>query len=111
MQLDHTELPIWVVPRGHKQAVKPWITAVMDSKTRYLLSWTITFGRPTAAEVRAALMSAMTMRVAPDGETLVGGKPLRAVWDRGVEFLANLITESCCASTCCRSPFRRTRPT
>jgi len=95
VQLDHTELPIWVVPRGHKQAVKPWITAVMDSKTRYLLSWTITFGRPTAAEVRAALMSAMTMRVAPDGETLVGGKPLRAVWDRGLEFLANLITESC----------------
>ena len=25
--LDHTELPIYVVPRGHKTAVKPWITA------------------------------------------------------------------------------------
>jgi putative transposase len=93
--LDHTELPIWVVPRGHKHAVKPWMTAVMDGKTRYLLSWTITYGRPTSEEVRAALMSAMTMRFAPDGETLVGGKPLRAVWDRGLEFLANLITESC----------------
>jgi putative transposase len=95
VQLDHTELPIWVVPRGSKTAVKPWMTAVMDSRTRYLLSWVITFGRPTAAEVRAALMSAMTLRVAPDGVTLVGGKPLRAVWDRGLEFLANLITESC----------------
>ena len=93
--LDHTELPIWVVPRGHKKAVKPWMTAVMDGKTRYVLSWTITYGRPTAEEVRAALMSAMTMRFAPDGETLVGGKPMRAVWDRGLEFLSNLITESC----------------
>ncbi len=95
VQLDHTELPIWVVPRGSKTAVKPWMTVVMDSKTRYLLSWTITFGRPTADEVRAALMSAMTIRTAPDGETVVGGRPLRAVWDRGLEFLANLITESC----------------
>lgn len=93
--LDHTELPIWVVPRGTKTPVKPWMTAVMDAKTRYVLSWTITFGRPTQTEVRAALMSAITLRVAPDGETVVGGKPMRAVWDRGLEFLANLITESC----------------
>ncbi|MDA8063873.1 MAG: transposase family protein, partial [Actinomycetota bacterium] len=71
------------------------MTAVMDAKSRYLLGWAITFGRPTAVEVRASLMSAMTVRFAPDGVTLVGGKPLRAVWDRGLEFLANLITESC----------------
>jgi len=39
VQLDHTEMPIYVVPRGHKIAVKPWITAVMDASTRYILSW------------------------------------------------------------------------
>jgi putative transposase len=93
--MDHTELPIYVVPRGHKTAVKPWITAVMDASTRYILSWVVTFGRPTAEEVRAALVQAMTFRVAADGETVVGGRPLRAVWDRGLEFLATLITESC----------------
>ena len=95
IELDHTELPIYVVPRGHKHAVKPWITAVMDTATRYPLSWVITFGRPSTEEVRAALVQAMTLRAAPDGHTLVGGRPLRAVWDRGLEFLANLITESC----------------
>jgi putative transposase len=93
--LDHTELPIFVVPRGHKTAVKPWITAVMDGATRYVLSWVVTFGRPTAEEVRAALVQAMTLRLAPDEETFVGGRPLKAVWDRGLEFLATLITQSC----------------
>ncbi len=93
--LDHTELPIFVVPRGYKTAVKPWITAVMDASTRYVLSWVVTFGRPTAEEVRASLVQAMTIRVAADGETLVGGRPLKAVWDRGLEFLARLVTESC----------------
>lgn len=94
IQLDHTELPIYVVPRGHKHAVKPWITAVMDAASRYILSWVVTFGRPTAEQVRAALIQALLLRPAPDGETLVGGRPIRAVWDRGLEFLATLITES-----------------
>jgi putative transposase len=93
--LDHTELPIYVVPRGHKRAEKPWMTAVMDGHTRYILSWVITWGRPSAEEVRAALIQAMSLRVAPDGETVVGGRPLKAVWDRGLEFLSTLITESC----------------
>lgn len=67
----------------------------MDGATRYVLSWVVTFGRPTAEEVRAALVQAMTLRLAPDEETLVGGRPLKAVWDRGLEFLATLITQSC----------------
>lgn len=37
VQLDHSELPIWVVPRGHSRAHKPWITTVMDAATRYIL--------------------------------------------------------------------------
>ncbi|RYP86865.1 hypothetical protein EKO23_07785 [Nocardioides guangzhouensis] len=93
--LDHAELPILVVPNGHKHAVKPWLTVVQDAHTRYLLSWVLTFGRPSSEEVRAALMQAITLRTAPDGATVVGGRPVRAVWDRGLEFLADLITESC----------------
>lgn len=94
IQLDHTELPIWVVPRGHKIAGKPWITAVMDASTRYVLSWVVTFGRPTAEEVRAALIQAILIRPAPDDKTLVGGLPIRALWDRGLEFLADIVTQS-----------------
>lgn len=94
-ELDHTELPIWVVPHGHKTAVRPWLTAVVDRGTRYPLSWVVTFGRPSVEEVRACLIQAMTLRTAPDGKTVVGGKPLRTLWDRGLEFLALSITQSC----------------
>jgi putative transposase len=94
-ELDHTELPIWVVPHGHKTAVRPWLTVVFDRAARYPLSWVLTFGRPSVEEVRACLIQAMTLRTAPDGVTVVGGKPLRTVWDRGLEFLARSITESC----------------
>lgn len=93
--LDHTELPIYVIPDGHQTATRPWMTAVMDAATRYLLSWVIAFGTPSAEEVRAALMGAFTTRPATDGATLIGGAPDRAVWDRGLEFLSDLITESC----------------
>ncbi|MCD4532506.1 transposase family protein [Nocardioides sp. cx-169] len=93
--LDHTELPIYVVPSGHTRAVKPWLTVVLDGRTRYALSWVVTFGRPTAEQVRASLIQAFTLRAAPDGVTVVGGRPVRANWDRGLEFLADIITESC----------------
>ncbi len=93
--LDHTELPIYVIPTGHRIAEKPWMTAVMDGRTRLLLGWVVTFGRPTSAEVRAALINSIMVGTAPDGQTLIGGRPDAAVWDRGLEFLSNIITESC----------------
>lgn len=97
IELDHTELPIFVLPRGNSTtAVKPWITAAVDSGTGYVLSWAITMpGKPTADEVRSVLAAAFMYRIAPDGETVVGGRPYRALWDRGLEFLSELITESC----------------
>ena len=93
--LDHTELPIWVVPRGHKQAQKPWMTVVMDGYSRYVLAWVLTIGRPTSEEVRAVLIQGITIGVAPDGETEIGGLPYRALSDRGLDFLATIISESC----------------
>ncbi len=93
--LDHTELPIFAIPDGHRTAERPWLTAVMDAETRYVLGWVLTFGTPTAEEVRAALIGAFTIRLAPDGETPVGGLPERAQWDRGQDFLSDLITQSC----------------
>jgi len=95
LELDHTELPIWVIPDKTKTPVRPWLTTALDVGTRYPMSWVITFGKPSSAEVRACLVQAMTVRLAPDGETLVGGLPQRAVWDRGLEFLAEIITQSC----------------
>jgi putative transposase len=93
--LDHTELPIYVIPDGYSTATRPWMTAVMDAQSRYVLSWVVTFGTPTAEEIRAALILAFILRLASDGTTIVGGLPERAVWDRGLDFLADLITQSC----------------
>lgn len=95
VQLDHTQLPVLVVPRGHKRAHKPWITAVMDSSTRYPLSWVITFGSPNADQIRAAFIQAMLMRPAPDGVTWVGGRPGNAICDRGKDFLSAVVAQSC----------------
>lgn len=93
--LDHTELPIYVVPTGHTIAEKPWVTVVMDAKSRLVLSWVMTFGTPTSEQVRAALIQSFMIDFAPDGQTPIGGLPDRAVWDRGLDFLSKLITESC----------------
>lgn len=92
---DHTELPCWVLAPGTStRVVRPWATVVMDHNTRYALSLVITYGRPGAEEVAAAIASAMYARLAPDGQTLVGGRPSRIAWDQGKEFLADRITES-----------------
>lgn len=94
--LDHTELPIFVIPDGTLTARRPWLTVVMDAGSRYVLSWVLTtHGVPTSEEVRAALMRAFDIRWAPDGQTPVGGLPERAVWDRGLDFLSDLVTDSC----------------
>lgn len=94
--LDHTELPIYVVPEGMRTASRPWLTAVMDAGSRYIVGWVLTTGRvPDAEQVRAALMAAIDLRLAPDGQTTVGGAPERCHWDRGLDFLSELITESC----------------
>lgn len=92
--MDHSELPILAVPDGFKTASKPWLTVVMDAATRYVLGWTLTFGTPNAEQVRVTLIAGIRDRRAPDGTTTVGGIPDRVVWDRGLDFLSDLMTES-----------------
>ncbi|MFC6238022.1 Mu transposase C-terminal domain-containing protein [Longivirga aurantiaca] len=94
-ETDHTECPIYVIPTGHKRATRPYITVVVDHATRYVLSLVITFGTPSAEEVRVAFISAILERTAADGHTRVGGLPFRIVWDQGKDFLSTLVTESC----------------
>lgn len=94
-ETDHTECPIYVIPTGHKRAVRPFITVVMDRATRYVLSLVITFGSPSAEEVRVAFIAAIAERPAADGRTVVGGLPFQIVWDQGKEYLSTLVTESC----------------
>lgn len=94
-ETDHTECPIYVIPNGYYRAHRPFITVVMDHATRYVLSVVITFGTPSAEEVRVAFIAAILDRNAADGCTRVGGLPSQIVWDQGKEFLSGLVTESC----------------
>lgn len=94
-EFDHTELPIWVIPKGTRTPVRPHLTTAFDVGARYPLAWVVTFGRPTQEEVAACLAQAATIRLAPGGKTEVGGAPVRALWDRGLEILATLIGEAC----------------
>lgn len=94
-ELDHTELPIYVVGAAKKHAQRPWMTVAIDRETRYVMSWVITFGRPSAEEVSACIAQACMERIAPDGQTQVGGIPERVVWDRGLEFLSISVTAMC----------------
>jgi putative transposase len=94
-ETDHTEAPIYVIPTGHRTAMRPYLTAVIDRGTGYVLSLVVTFGRPTAEEVRVAFISAIYTRYAPDDRTVIGGLPDRILWDQGKEFLSDLVTESC----------------
>jgi putative transposase len=86
---------VYVVPTGHKRAVRPQATVVIDRATRYVLSMVITFGTPTAEEVRVAFIAAIHERLAADNQTPVGGLPTQIVWDQGKDFLSDLVTDSC----------------
>jgi putative transposase len=108
-QMDHCVLDIWIVPRNHKNPVKPQLTVVMDAHTRYVLSWVLTVGAPTADEVRAALIQAIWPGHAPDG-TPVGGRPIKVQWDRGKEFLADVITDACLRTNIQPSPLPAKSP-
>jgi putative transposase len=94
-EIDHTEAPVWVIPQGFLNAERPWLTVVMDRATGYLLEVTVTFGNPNANTVRTSIVSAIRTRLAPDGQTVIGGAPVRMLWDRGRDFLSTQVTQSC----------------
>ena len=92
-EMDHTELRNWVVPKGSRTPVKPWLTVVIEVKHKVVLGWAISYGTPTQESVRAALMQAIHLRY--ENGIAVGGRPMIVMWDRGLEFLADLISDAC----------------
>lgn len=93
-EMDHVELPVQVIPTGHSTPIKPHLTIAIDQGTRMPMGYTVTFGRPTAESVRAAIIMGVSGWHAPNG-VFVGGAPILATWDRGLEFLADDITATC----------------
>jgi putative transposase len=89
-QADHCQLPIWVgVPR-RTDWFQPWVTLFLDCRTRAIAGYAISL-QPTAAEVLAAVRSAITV----DSERgPFGGVPEMILWDNGREFLSDDVTSA-----------------
>jgi len=89
-QMDHAHLPLRVSLGDGGDPVEVWLTSVIDVGTRFLLGWALTIDRPDAGSVREALLMGFYGCRGPDGER-VGGVPELVLWDRGLEFLADIV--------------------
>lgn len=88
---DHTQLEVVIVADHREQPVRPWLTWIIDAGSRYVVAWAISTERPTRGTVLA------TIRVGVLHEPNRGpvhGRPEMLVWDNGLEFTANAVTEA-----------------
>lgn len=88
---DHTQLEIHVLAPGRPQPVRPWITWMIDVGTRAITGWAISAENPTRGSVLAAIRSGVERR---DETDLFHGVPGMFLWDNGLEFTANAVTEA-----------------
>lgn len=89
-QSDHKQLPILVLPRRGWKPVKPWVTAFEDEKTRAVTGAALVPRRPTRAEVLAGLRSGVLVDPARGP---FGGRPDVLVWDNGLEFTSDDVSQ------------------
>jgi putative transposase len=89
-QMDHAHLPLRVSLGDGGEPVEVWVTSVIDVGTRFLMGWTLSVTRADAVAVREALLMGLYGSRAPDGGR-VGGVPELILWDRGLEFLADIV--------------------
>ena len=88
--MDHQELPVWVLPRGHTvNPVKPWLTTVEDDATRRIMATLLTVERPSAEHVAVVLADAMRTKTITGTDQAVGGVPVIVHSDNGGEFKSN----------------------
>jgi len=94
-QADHKQLEVLVAFPGRRRALRPWVTSVIDDRSRRVMGWAISVV-PSAAEVLAALRDAMLL-----DDQGRGGIPERLRVDRGLEFCATAIQTACLALGVC----------
>lgn len=88
-QADHVELPIYVTPPIGRIPIKPWATFMVDCGTRGITGFALNL-RQTQADVLVAIRHG----VLPDPRYgPFHGVPGVLVWDNGMEFLAESVTQ------------------
>ncbi|MGY1632945.1 Mu transposase C-terminal domain-containing protein [Geodermatophilus sp. SYSU D01186] len=88
--MDHTKLPIMVLPERGTTPIFPWLTTVIDLHTRVVLAWVLTPHDPGIEQSASALAEAILGQETDRG--FVGGKPEFLRTDRGGDFVSEALT-------------------
>lgn len=88
---DHTLLPIMVLnSRGSTTPVWPWLTTVIDLKSRVVLAYKLTTHTPKTEDSLDALVEAVHGWYTED-DVFVGGRPEFIRSDRGGDYIAHAL--------------------
>lgn len=91
---DHTFLPIQVLPsRGSTKPVWPWLTTLMDLKTRVVLAYLLTLHTPNTEDSLNTLLEGIHGWYTPEG-VFVGGKPEFIRSDRGGDYISEALARN-----------------
>ncbi|MEX1907275.1 DDE-type integrase/transposase/recombinase [Janibacter sp. Y6] len=93
-QADAQEIPVDVTTNTGARRIKPWQTTFIDDATRVVVATVITTGRPTSADVLAALAAGVRGQVLPNG-TRIGAIPAALRFDNGTEFINDALLTAC----------------
>ena len=77
---DHTQLDLFVNAWG--RAVRPWLTAIMDMKARYIVGWCLSL-QPDSMTIASALRMALVDWGVPQAVYLDNGKDFRSNYVSG----------------------------
>ena len=91
-QADHTELDIMVLDETGKPA-RPWLTVVLDDRSRAVAGYTVFLGDPSAWQTALALRQAIWRKTDPAWP--VCGLPAALYCDNGADFTSTHIAQVC----------------
>lgn len=87
---DHTKLPIRVIPEKGTKPVFPWLSVLMDLKTRAILCWVITAHEQDTDDNLALLAEGIRGREV-EGRGFLGGLPEFLRTDRGGDYISDAL--------------------
>lgn len=87
---DHSKLPIRVIPDRGTKPVFPWLSILMDLKTRVILVFVITSDDPVTEDTLSLLAEGIRGRDI-EGRGFLGGMPEFLRTDRGGDYISNAL--------------------
>ena len=91
-QADHTQLDVMVLDESDRPA-RPWLTVILDDKSRAVAGYTVFLGDPTALQTALALRQAIWRKADPAWP--VCGLPAALYSDHGADFTSDHIAQVC----------------